>query len=700
MPITKTPLYLTLWQTFIVMVRHLARPAPIYDPLPRDLYRKVRALNATLLLAIGALLVATVGSFMLMGAVGFPEGRIFIGDTLVFVLAYIIVQRGMWRTVARVLFPCQLLMMFAYAVYAGADGMSILYYMMFATIWGAHFLRWSEWLMLIALHIALILLYDWLVPAITLAELYRDVGLFTLVAIGIAVLVRAYQDRSYMRFVTELAHAEANLRVTIEASHDGYYLMDAVTDNHGAVIDFQIIEINTAACQQLHMTREQLVGALICELFPINLYGGFFEQYKEVYLTGVPMEQEYFIPQGVPGTGWYYHQVIKTASGVVIINRDITQRKQFELDLVKRQNRLQSLIESQSTYLIRTDLEARYTFANQRFLEQFGYKEADIIGTNSMVSIHADDHPKALDAVMACLAQPNTPVPITLRKISKDGRMLWTDWEFMAITNSMGEVIEIQCVGMDATSRINAEEARLEAERLRIELRQQAELNETKMRMMTRISHEFRTPLSIIRSSADLLTYYGDKLTAEKRAEKIANINIEINRLTEMLNDMGLILQGQAKPHLIKQMCDLQAILKEVIVRYQAIEDHKRDYIVKIQGNFPLVLADKDQMELLFTNLISNATKFSPITKPVMIDLSYTDTEWTFIVRDEGIGILVDEQDKIFDPFFRGTNFDEIGGMGLGLSVVKRVVNAHDGLILVDSTPNVATTITVTMPRE
>ncbi|MCL4256668.1 MAG: PAS domain-containing protein, partial [Anaerolineae bacterium] len=368
----------------------------------------------------------------------------------------LIVQRGMWRTVTIVLFPSQLFIIFAYALRSGEDGVNILYYMVFAMLWAGHFMSWRSWLLLIALNIALITVHGWAIPSISLIELYRSVGLFTLVAVGIAVVVRAYQGRSYMRFVTELAHAEANLRVTIEASHDGYYLMDAVKNKNGEVIDFKIIEINAEACKQLSMTREQLIGGLICELFPVNRQAGFFEQYKEVYLTGIAIEQEYYIPEGMAGTGWYYHQVVKTGDGVVIINREITQRKQFELDLVRRQNRLQSLIESQSTYLIRTDLQACYTFANQRFLDQFGYTEAEIIGTNSMDSIHIEDHAKTVETVTRCIQRPNTPIPVTLRKIGKDGSMMWTDWEFMAITSNMGDVLEIQCVGMDATSRINA----------------------------------------------------------------------------------------------------------------------------------------------------------------------------------------------------------------------------------------------------
>lgn len=701
LPTTSPDPHIRLWHHAKRFAYRLIQPAPMYDTLPHLQRNQVQALNATLWLGGVALVIATVTFWLFIRDYHRMRGTLLLlfGDSVLFIGSYVLVQRGMWRTAVYLVYPAQLLMMFALALSLDAEGMSILYYLTFIMVWSGYFMMWRSWLLMIALTVALVSLYVWLTPSITLLMWYRQVGLFTLVASVIVILVRLYQERIHVRYIVGLTNAEAHLRAIIESSSDGYYLLKAVKDVDGSVVDFEITEVNTPACRQLNMTRQQLVGSRICELFPVNRSGGFFEQYKTVYLTGVPLEQEYYIPENMIGTGWYHHQVIPVVDGVVIINRDITQRKQRELELVKRQNRLQSLLEAQTSYLIRTDLQGRYTFANQRFLDQFNYDEGDIIGTDAMLSIYVEDHDKARDAVQRCLENPNVPVSVTLRKLTKSGELLWTDWEFTALSGSSGEVMEIQCVGMDATARMLAQEAQLEAERLRIELRQQAELTETKMRMMGRISHEFRTPLAVIRSSADLLKLYNDKMTPEKRAEKIDNINAAIVRLTEMLDDMGLILQGQAKPHVIKQACDVPNLLKDIVMRYQAVEDYQRDYIVKIQADFPMVMADKDHIELLITNLISNATKFSPITKPITVELTYTDIEWVLMVRDEGIGILPDEQDKIFEPFFRGTNFGEISGMGLGLSVVKRIVDAHNGLILVASTPHVGTTVTVRMPR-
>jgi PAS domain S-box-containing protein len=688
------------WVFILDQLRTITRPSMRYTTVSYAEYRRIRAFNATLVLAIGAMLIATSTSFLFIGGSDNAEGRIIlsIGNVFVFSLCYVISQRGMWRVAAYLLFIGELLMLFAFAVSIGEEGTSVLYYMVFAMLWSGNFLSWWSWLAIIGLNIGLVGLHGWLVPSINMTTLYRDAGLFTLVACGMAMVVRFYQEQAYARYRDDLATAESNLRTTIEASTEGYYLMDAVRDARGEVVDFQIIEANTTACRQVGMTHRQLVGGLICELFPVNRKGGFFEQYKRVYLTGEPMAQEYYIPEGLPGTGWYYHQVIKTTRGVVIINRDITERKRYELDMVKRQNRLQSLIESQTNYLIRTDMNGNYTFANQRFLDQFGYTAQTIIGKSALDNVHPDDRPKTISAVEQCILEPGHPVQVSIRKIHHDGTIMWTDWEFVGITDPEEKIIEIQCVGIDASGRIEAEKARLEAEQLRIELRQQAELNDIKMRMMERISHEFRTPLSIIRSSADLLTRYTDRLSAEKRMEKISNINTEIDRLTDMLNDMSLILQGQAKPHLIKMQCDLSALLKAVVASYQ-IMNNQREIVVKIAADLPMVYIDQDQIELVISNLLSNAIKFSPASEPISIELTYDEQDISLSIADRGIGILPDEQDKVFDPFFRGTNFGEISGMGLGLSVVKHIINAHEGTILLDSTQGGGTTVTVKLPR-
>ncbi|GEM_PF-304745 len=144
--------------------------------------------------------------------------------------------------------------------------------------------------------------------------------------------------------ITEQKNAEAEkkrneekFRAAIEASLDAFYLMESVYNDDEEIVDFRILEINDNAVIQLGMPREKLVGGLICELFPINRTGGFFDSYKDVAETGEAFEQEFFVPDGNVAGGWYHHQVVKVGNGVAIMTRDVTDRKHRQQLIVDNQ---------------------------------------------------------------------------------------------------------------------------------------------------------------------------------------------------------------------------------------------------------------------------------------------------------------------------------------------------------------------------
>jgi len=144
--------------------------------------------------------------------------------------------------------------------------------------------------------------------------------------------------------VTDRKHAEQSkrlheerFRAAVDASLDAFYLMESVRDEAGAITDFRITEVNDNAVKQLGLPREQLVGGLICELFPINRKEGFFDQYKQVALTGEPLEQEFYIPEDDIAPGWYHQQVVKVGDGIAIMTRDITDRKNSQQLIIENE---------------------------------------------------------------------------------------------------------------------------------------------------------------------------------------------------------------------------------------------------------------------------------------------------------------------------------------------------------------------------
>ncbi len=147
---------------------------------------------------------------------------------------------------------------------------------------------------------------------------------------------------------------------------------------------------------------------------------------------------------------------------------DIHQQMQAEQALRQSEARLRSLIESQTAFVVRTDMEGNYTYANHAFLERFGwmYPQAEsIIGQPSLPTIIPEDHEKTVDAVIACVQQPGVPVQVILRKPSRMHRTCWTLWEFVALTGADDALDEIQCIGVDITELM--------------EIRQQAQLQES-----------------------------------------------------------------------------------------------------------------------------------------------------------------------------------------------------------------------------
>ena len=146
-------------------------------------------------------------------------------------------------------------------------------------------------------------------------------------------------------------------------------------------------------------------------------------------------------------------------SDYLLVNRDITQRKQAEETLQQKEAYLHSLLESQTAFVIRTDLEGKITYVNQRFVTIYRQTFPKLIGLPSLETTLPDDREKALAAARQCLENPGQPVQVILRKPGIKDKPFWTLWEFVTVTNHDGIVYEIQCVGFDITEQMEAEEA-------------------------------------------------------------------------------------------------------------------------------------------------------------------------------------------------------------------------------------------------
>ncbi len=242
-----------------------------------------------------------------------------------------------------------------------------------------------------------------------------------------------------------------------------------------------------------------------------------------------------------------------------------------------------------------------------------------------------------------------------------------------------------------------AELAKANAE-TRKALEKEKELGELKSRFVTMASHEFRTPLTTILSSAELLKRYSHKWGEEKKLSHLQHIQAAVKHMTALLNDVLLIGKAEAgKLEFNPISLDVTKFCTELVEEIQLTTDtHHIDF--HTQGECHNACMDEKLLRHILSNLLSNAIKYSPAGGNVHFDLIFDQGNAVFQIQDQGIGIPETEQEQLFNSFHRASNVGNISGTGLGLAIVKKAVDLHAGNITVDSEVGVGTTFIVTIP--
>ncbi|MBK7296191.1 MAG: HAMP domain-containing histidine kinase [Flavobacteriales bacterium] len=235
---------------------------------------------------------------------------------------------------------------------------------------------------------------------------------------------------------------------------------------------------------------------------------------------------------------------------------------------------------------------------------------------------------------------------------------------------------------------------------IREALEKERELHALKSRFVAMASHEFRTPLSTIMSSVDLIGRYTEEASDEKVDKHIGRIRNKVREMTAMLNEflsLERIEQGQVQCNpstfdIVDLSIELIEELRQLAKLGQALDyDHT--------AGERTVLLDRQMLSNVITNLVTNAIKYSPENKPVKLSTQVEHDRLIITVRDEGMGIPEEDQQHLFERFFRGSNASTIQGTGLGLNLVKRYLEILQGTIDFKSAPG-NTLFTVTLPTK
>jgi len=256
-----------------------------------------------------------------------------------------------------------------------------------------------------------------------------------------------------------------------------------------------------------------------------------------------------------------------------------------------------------------------------------------------------------------------------------DGRIL--DRFSAPIREVGGEILGRVWYYRDITERRQLENEILKS------LNSEKELSEMKSRFIAVAAHEFRTPLTAVAGSAELLLDMGERFSSSKRREILNRILAGSHRLTAIMDDVLELSKADAgKIVPVKTPTHLPVLFQDIIDEINAGDKTRHKVQLAIDGECSVVSTDPKMIRHIASNLLSNAVHYSPEGSSVKVRLHCNEVEYWFEVSDQGVGIPESDRKELFEPFFRASNVGMVSGSGLGLSIVKKYTELLGGQVV------------------
>lgn len=411
-----------------------------------------------------------------------------------------------------------------------------------------------------------------------------------------------------------------------------------------------------------------------------------------------PIEKEYIHKDGHRVPIVINGMLLKTSQGtneIWGIVEDITQRQRAEAALRESEEKFRALFEASSQGVLLHD-EHQYLEVNPAMAQTLGYDSpSELIGLNPSITSPPTQPDGQSTVALAqkyiqeCLAKGHVRFDWVARR--KNGEEIPVE-VFLTRVQLAGKQV-IQAAVNDITQRKQAEAELLKS------LAREKELGQLKSNFVSMVSHEFRTPLGVIMSSAEILENYLDQLEPEDRREQLVSIRKNTRRMADLMEEvlvLGMVEAG--KLDFRPSALDFPGFCRRLVEELQSATNNKCLIQISTPEDIKTALADERLLQHVFTNLLSNAVKYSPAGSPVHFEIERDGEFAVCRIRDHGMGIPEADLERLFSAFHRGRNAGQVPGTGLGLTIVKRCVELHRGKIKVESTVGRGTTVTVKLP--
>lgn len=384
-----------------------------------------------------------------------------------------------------------------------------------------------------------------------------------------------------------------------------------------------------------------------------------------------------------------------------------------ELEYLRRQHHL--ILNAVGEGIYGLDLDGNVTFVNPAAAAMIGWSVEELIGQSMHAVMHhslADGQPYQREDCPIYAAFQDGGVRRITNEVfwRKDGSSFPVEYVSTPMCDEEGQVIGTVVTFRDITQRRWAEEilqrANEELEQkvqertaeLQTANQQLRQLSEMRSRFVSMVCHEFRNPLNTIALSVSSLNRYEAQLRPEEKTDYLLAINTNVERMTQMIDDILVIGKIEAKVLEVNpQPLDLVAFCRGLL----AEPDYRRpqappQFVCRSRHLWAEV--DERLLRSILGNLLSNALRYSPELGPIALKLTKRQNMAIFRVEDAGMGIPICDRRDLFKPFHRGRNVSNIPGTGLGLSIVKQFVDLQHGTIDVTSRQGQGTTFVVRLP--
>jgi PAS domain S-box-containing protein len=497
---------------------------------------------------------------------------------------------------------------------------------------------------------------------------------------------RAYVLKEDLSELLRVLDPEQSLHMALEASEMRYRsLFDRVPVGlYRSTPDGRIIDANACLVEMLrYPDRESLLAAPAPSLYVDD---GERERWQiRMEIERVVRDVEVRLRCHDGAVIWVRH-----SAGVVFDDRgrvlcyegavvDVTEQRRMDSELKASEERYRALYNDTPSMYFTVDAAGTVLSVNEFGASCLGYSPADLIGGSVLRVFFEADREAAVDHVAECFCSPGKVLHWELRKIRRDGTLLWVKETARAVRNREGTVVLIVCE--DITER------KLTEERLR--------LSETMAAMgslVLGVAHEVRNPLHALSGTVDLIE--AETEVPEPQRELFEVLRGQVGRLQRLMQD--LLEYGRPTPAELRPGSLMDPLVAAVAACASAAARRRVTLVRSEVQHLPPVALDRDRMVQVFTNIVENAIEHSPEGSEVTITMracaGATAVECLFL--DHGPGFTPTDLSRLFAPFYSRRP----GGTGLGLSIVQRIVDQHHGQVEALNAPDGGAMIRVVLP--